>query len=153
MLDAIDRRILTEMQRDASRSTAEIAEAVGVSQAACWRRVQRLKTEGYIERQVAVLDRRKLGLKTQIFAQLKLSPTARPSAETFDEAVRALPEVLECYLVLGGADYLLRVVTTDLETYERFLFDKLLKLPGVIDVNSTVALSEVKSFSGVQVGG
>ena len=101
VLDAADRRILRELQRDSSRSTAEIASAVSLSQAACWRRIQRLKAEGYIVREAAMLDRGKLGLRAHIFVQVKLSATGRAHVSEFADAVRAFPEVLECYVLMG----------------------------------------------------
>ena len=149
--DTQDRRILRELQRDASRSTGEIAEAAGLSQAACWRRIQRLKTEGYVVREVAVLDRAKLGLKAHIFVQVKLSATGRANVSDFAEAVRAFPEVLECYVLMGQTDFLMRVMTPDIEAYERFFFDKLSRVPGVQDIQSIVALSEIKPFSGYPI--
>jgi Lrp/AsnC family transcriptional regulator len=150
-LDEADRRVLREMQRDSSRSTAEIAEAVGLSQAACWRRIHRLKADGFILRQTVVLDRRKLGLATQVFAQVKLSATGRADISGFADAVRAFPEVLECYVLMGPTDFLLRIATADVDAYERFFFERLSKLPGVQDINSIVALSEIKPFAGLPV--
>ncbi len=151
VLDAADRRILRELQRDSSRSTAEIASAVSLSQAACWRRIQRLKAEGYIVREAAMLDRGKLGLRAHIFVQVKLSATGRAHVSEFADAVRAFPEVLECYVLMGQIDFLIRVMTPDIEAYEKFFFEKLSRVPGVQDVNSIVALSEIKPFGGYPV--
>ena len=150
-LDAADRRILRELQRDSSRTTAEIADVAGLSQAACWRRIQRLKSGGYIVREAALLDRGKLGLKANIFVQVKLSATGRANVSDFAEAVRAFPEVLECYVLMGQTDFLMRVMTPDIEAYERFFFDKLSRVPGVQDIQSIVALSEIKPFSGYPI--
>jgi Lrp/AsnC family transcriptional regulator len=150
-LDDVDRRILRELQRDCSRVTAEIAEAAGLSQAACWRRIHRFKVEGYILQHTALLDRRKLGLSTQVFAQIKLSATGRANVTSFAEAVQSFPEVLECYVLMGSADFLLRIATASIDAYERFFFDHLSKIPGVQDINSIVALSEIKRFTGLPV--
>ena len=144
-LDAFDRRILTLMQQDASRSTTELAELVGLSQAPCWRRLQRLKEAGYLRAQVALLDRRKVGLNAQIFAQVKLTATGRSNLEDFTAAIREFPEVLECHVLMGPVDFMLRIVARDIEAYERFFFDKLSRVPGVQEINSMVALSEIKS--------
>ena len=143
-LDRIDRRILDALQVDSSRSTIELAEAVGLSQAPCWRRLQRLHKQGYIQRQVAVLDRTKLGLNVQIFALVKLSAHGRANVAQFTSAVQAYPEVLECHITLGTMDCMLRIVTSSMQSYEKFFFEKLSILPGVQEVNSVVSLSESK---------
>jgi len=148
-LDALDRKILTALQEDASRSVAEIAEIVGLSQSPCWRRIDRLRQEGYIRGQVALLDRRKLGLNAQIFAQIKLNAHGRAHLEEFAEAIRGFPEVLECYVLMGPIDFLLRIVAKDIEAYERFFFEKLSRVPGIQEVNSTVALSEIKATTAL----
>src|SRR3569833_1699895 len=121
-LSGTDRKILAALQEDASRSTAEVAELAGVSQSVCWRRIQFLKDEGYIRRQVALLDRKKLGLNAQIFAHIKLSAHGRANLSEFAETIRAFPQVLECYVLMGPVDFLLRVVTEDIEAYENFFF-------------------------------
>ncbi|MGI4876298.1 MAG: Lrp/AsnC family transcriptional regulator [Janthinobacterium lividum] len=144
-LDQFDLKILSLVQQDASRSTAEIADLVGLSQAPCWRRLQRLKETGYIRAQVALLDRRKIGLNAQIFAQVKLTATGRSNLEDFTLAIREFPEVLDCFVLLGPVDFMLRIVARDIEAYERFFFDKLSRVPGIQDINSMVALSEIKS--------
>lgn len=143
-LDEIDKRILTILQADTSRSTIEIAEQVGLSQAPCWRRIQRLKDAGYIRGQVTLLNRQKVGLNAQIFAQVKLTAVGRSNMADFADAIRGFPEVLECFVLMGPVDFLLRIVAKDIEAYERFFFDKLSRVPGVQEINSTVALSEIK---------
>lgn len=144
-LDACDRRILALLQEDAELSMAEIAERVGLSQSPCWRRIQRLKEEGVIRRQVTLLDRKKIGLNTQVFAQVKLNAHGRSNFTEFADAIREFPEVLECYVLMGAVDFLLRIVAADIEAYERFFFEKLSRVPGIQEVNSVVALSEIKS--------
>ncbi|ALD98536.1 Lrp/AsnC family transcriptional regulator [Pseudomonas syringae] len=148
-LDSYDRRILALLQEDASLSSAQIAEQVGLSQSPCWRRIQRLKDEGVIRRQVALLDRKKIGLNTQIFAEVKLNAHGRSNFTEFTYAIRGFPEVLECYVLMGSVDFLLRIVTPDIEAYERFFFEKLSLVPGIQEVNSTVALSEIKSTTSL----
>lgn len=145
MLDPFDRKILTIMQRDATLSTAEIAERVGMSQSPCWRRIQRLREGGYIRGEVALLDRSKVGLNAQIFAQVKLSAHGRTHLDEFSAAIRGFPEVLECFVLMGPVDFLLRIVAEDINAYERFFFEKLSRVPGVQEVNSVVALSEIKA--------
>ncbi|PAU58797.1 AsnC family transcriptional regulator [Pseudomonas sp. PIC25] len=150
-LDNFDRRILALLQEDASLSTAEIAERVGLSQSPCWRRIQRLKEEGVVRGQVTLLDRRKVGLNAQIFAQVKLNAHGRSNLTEFAEAMRGFPEVLECHVLMGTVDFMLRIVTRDIEAYERFFFEKLSQVPGIQEVNSIVALSEIKSTTALPV--
>jgi Lrp/AsnC family transcriptional regulator len=150
-LDEADRRILAQLQEDSSLSTAELAERVGLSQSPCWRRVQRLRAEGVIRAEVALLDRGKLGLKTQIFAQVKLSAQGRQHLDEFADAIRRFPEVLECWVLMGPVDFLLRVVAPDVESYERFFFEKLSRVPGIQEITSTVALSEIKATTALPI--
>jgi Lrp/AsnC family transcriptional regulator len=150
-LDAYDRRILALLQEDASLSSAQIAEQVGLSQSPCWRRIQRMKEEGIIRAQVTLLDRKKIGLNTQIFAQVKLNAHGRSNFTEFTEAIRGFPEVLECYVLMGAVDFMLRIVAADIEAYERFFFEKLSMVPGIQEVNSVVALSQIKSTTSLPV--
>lgn len=144
-LDRYEKRILELLQEDASLSTSAIAEKVGLSASPCWRRIDRLEREGFIQRRVALVDRKKVGLNAHIFAQIKLNAHGRANLDEFTAAIRAFPEVLECYVLMGSVDFLVRVVARDIEAYERFFFDRLSQLPGVQEVNSTVALSEIKA--------
>lgn len=150
-LDGFDRKILSVVQQDSSRSTADVAALVGLSQAPCWRRIQRLKDAGYIRGEVALLDRRKIGLNAQIFAQVKLTATGRSNLEEFTMAIREFPEVLECFVLLGTVDFMLKIVARDIEAYERFFFEKLSRVPGVQEVNSMVALSEIKATTELPI--
>ncbi|WP_232366790.1 Lrp/AsnC family transcriptional regulator [Alteripontixanthobacter muriae] len=144
-LDRFEKKILRLLQQDGSLSNAAIAEKVGLSPSPCWRRIDRLQKEGFIKRRVALIDRKLVGLNTQVFAQVKLNAHGRANLDEFSEAIRAFPEVLECYVLMGPVDFLLRVVAPDIEAYERFFFDRLSQLSGVQEVNSTIALSEIKS--------
>lgn len=150
-IDDIDRRLLRAVQQDSSRSTAELAEIVGLSQPSCWRRLQRLRDDDYILRQTAVLNREKLGFGTQVYALVKLSTVGRANLAGFAEAIRALPEVVECHVLMGAADFLLKIVTRDINAYERFFFERLSAIEGVQDVTSSVALSEIKVATGLPV--
>lgn len=144
-LDKIDYKILAVLQEDASRSAAEIAEAVGLSQSPCWRRIQRLKDDGYITRIVALLDRQKLGFRVQMFVQVKVVKNDQASLAEFSAAIRAFPEVLDCHVVLGVFDFLLRVVAPDMDAYETFYFEKLSRVPHILEITSYVAASEIKT--------
>jgi len=150
-LDRYEKRILALLQQDASLSVAAVAEKVGLSSSPCWRRMDRLEREGFIKRKVALVDRKKIGLNAQIFAQIKLNAHGRANLDEFTAAIRAFPEVLECYVLMGSVDFLIRVVATDIEAYERFFFDRLSQLPGVQEVNSTVALSEIKATTELPI--
>jgi len=143
-IDTTDRRILGILQAEAGVSATQIGERVGLSQSACWRRIQRLRDEGVIRDQPAILDREKVGLSTMVFAHVKLTSHGRGNLTDFADAVREFPEVLDCYVVLGNVDFLLRIVTEDIKDYERFMYEKLSQLPGVQEVHSSIALSEIK---------
>jgi len=141
-IDNTDRQILKLIQSDASMSASEIAERVNLSQPPCWRRIKRLEEEGYILRRIGVLDPKKLGLHSVIYAEVKL--TANSELEAFEEEVKKIPEVTECFIMIGQVDFLLRIVTTDIAGYEKLYREKLAKLPGLQEMNSSVAMSEVK---------
>jgi Lrp/AsnC family transcriptional regulator len=150
-LDSTDLRLLRAVQVDSNRSTAELAELLGLSQPSCWRRLQRLREAGYIVKETAVLDREKLGFSTQVFALVKLSSVGRANLSGFAETIRGMPEVVEAHVLMGVADFLIKVVTKDIHAYERFFFEKLSVLEGVQDITSSVALSEIKPPSGVPI--
>ena len=143
-IDQTDRRILGLLQTSPGIKATEIGERIGLSQSACWRRIQRLRDEGVIKDQPAILDREKVGLSTMVFAHVTLTSHGRSNLTDFAEAVRQYPEVLDCYVVLGNVDFLLRIVAEDIKDYERFMYEKLSQLPGVQEVNSSIALSEIK---------
>ena len=143
-MDKIDLKILDLLQKDASLSTAQIAEEIELSQSPCWRRVQRLQQEGYIAETVALLDRKSLGLNVQVFAHVKLDAHGRKSLPDFARRIEQFPEVLECYVLMGEVDFMLRIVTRDVEAYEKFFFEHLSQLPQVREVNSMIALSAIK---------
>ena len=150
-LDDFDKRILDVMQRDATLSSADIADKVGLSQSPCWRRINRLRDEGFIKAKVTLLDRDRLGLGTLVFAQVRLSAHGRTNLEGFADAIRRLPEVVECHVVMGSFDFLLRVVTKDMKAYEKFVFGTLSALEGVQEITSFAALSEIKSTTALPV--
>ncbi|MEG3181326.1 Lrp/AsnC family transcriptional regulator [Sphingomonas sp. LT1P40] len=151
-LDRYERRIIRELQRNADQTTAEIAAKVGLSASPCWRRIDRLEREGVIRARIAVIDRRKIGLNAHIFAQIRLNAHGRSNLDEFSSAIRSFPEVLDAYVLMGQTDFMLRIVATDIDAYERFFFEKLSKLPGIQEINSTVALSEIKSTHELPLG-
>jgi Lrp/AsnC family transcriptional regulator len=150
-LSAIDRSILELVQRNADISTGEIAEAVGLSQSPCWRRLQRLKDEGYIKRQVALIDRQKLGESFFIFASLKMVTLTPQERADFMRKIEAIPEILECYTLFGEMDVMIKVYSQSMNWFQNFVFNVLMKLPGVQDIQSTVTISELKYTTAIPV--
>ncbi len=146
-LDRADLRILDQLQQDCSLPLAELARRIGLSTSPCWRRIKRLEEMGLIRRQVAQLDREKLGLGFVVYAYIQLGNTSRDSLESFERAVAHWPEVVLCELMTGAADYLIKVVTTDVRSYDRFLRDKLLTIGLVTDVQSRIVVHTVKDTS------
>jgi Lrp/AsnC family transcriptional regulator len=141
----MDRKLLAAVQEDASRSTSELADHVGLSQAPCWRRLQKLREQGFIRGEVAVLDRQKLGWTMQLLVQVQLSQHGRANVEDFTREMAKHERVLDCFIMLGSVDAVLRVVARDIADYERFFFDHLSQAPGVREANSMVVLTEAKS--------
>jgi len=144
VIDEIDRRILVLLQSDASLPCSKIASEVGLSQPQCWRRIQQFRRDGWISSVVALLDRTKLGVGCQLFVHIKVSKKDPTSIAEFSRAIRELPEVLECHAILGGFDFMLRVVVPDLEAYQRFHFDKLDQVPHVCEVRCMTSVAQVK---------
>lgn len=143
-LDTASVRILEELQRNSELSTAELAERVGLSQTPCWRRQKELEEHGYIKRYAAIVDRRKVGLMVCCHAHVTLNRHAAGVVEEFEKAIQLRDEVIECYETTGNSDYLIKVVVPDMEAYQAFLHDVLFKLQGVGNINTAVALREVK---------
>jgi Lrp/AsnC family transcriptional regulator len=148
-----DLKILEQMQKDCSMSTTDLAEKVGLSQSPCWRRLQRLKEEGYISKQVAILDRSKFGPSLYIFAYLKMATLTEKQRAEFMRSIQVIPEILECHTVFGEMDIVMKIMAQSLEWYQRFIFDTILKLPGVQDIQSTVTLMELKSTTEIPLQG
>jgi Lrp/AsnC family leucine-responsive transcriptional regulator len=150
-LDAIDRRILAVLQENARVTNVELAEAAGVSASPCWRRVRELERAGVISRYVTLVDPASVGLRVSVFVQVSLEKQVESALEIFEAVIQDRPEVMECYLMTGDADYLLRVVVADLEAYERFLMDHLTKVPAVANIRSSFALKQVKYRTALPV--
>jgi Lrp/AsnC family transcriptional regulator, leucine-responsive regulatory protein len=143
-LDAIDRKILGQLQADGRMSLNDLAGKVGLSPSPCLRRVRILERDGIIARYVAVLDQRAVGLPVSVFVSIKLEKQRGESLDRFAKAVERWPEVLECYLMTGSRDYWLRVVVPDLDAYERFVKQKLTRVEGIASIESSFALEQVK---------
>ena len=151
-LDAIDRRILDRLQENGRVSNVELANDVGISSSPCWRRVRELEKRGVISGYVALVDAAAVGLPVSVFVQVTLERQIEAALETFEAAVKQRPEVMECYLMTGDADYLLRVVVSDLPTYEAFLKDHLTRIPGIANIKSSFALNQVKYRTSLPLG-
>ena len=143
-LDAIDTRILDELQRNAKLTNVQLAERVHLSPSPCLARVRALEHDGVISRHVTLLDARTLGLQVSVFIHISLEKQARRSLEVFEQAIGSHPEVMECYLMTGDADYLIRVVVPDVQSLERFIVESLTRIPGIANIRSSFALKQVK---------
>jgi Lrp/AsnC family transcriptional regulator, leucine-responsive regulatory protein len=150
-LDQTDRAILARLQRHGRLTNAELADAVNLSQSACHRRVARLEAAGIISGYVALLDARKLGRKTTVFVEITLAGQADEVLTAFEKAVSRVPEVLECHLMAGSADYLLKVVAEDAEDFARLHRRALASLPGVAQLQSSFSLKTVVSTTALPI--
>jgi Lrp/AsnC family leucine-responsive transcriptional regulator len=147
----MDRRILTVLQKSGRISNAELSDQVNLSPSACHRRVQRLEKEGYIRNYVALVDPRKIELPTMVFVEITLSGQADELLEAFEREVARVPEVLECHLMAGSADYILKVVARDTDDFARIHRQKLARLPGVQGMQSSFALRTVFKTTALPV--
>ena len=152
-LDTTDWKILALLQSDARVSNVDLAGKVGLSPSPCLTRVRALEGNGYISRYVSLLDPIKVGLKVSVFIQVTLEKQIESALETFERAIRDRPEVMECYLMTGDADYLLRVVVPDLQALERFILNFLSRVPGVGNIKSSFALKQVKYQTALPLPG
>ena len=143
-LDAIDLKILRALQEDGKISMGELAEKVGLSPSPCARRVRLMEKAGIIKGYAAIIDQRRVGLPISAFASIKLERQREEDLDRFEETVSRWPEVLDCYLMTGQRDYLMRVVAADLEAYERFIKDKLTRLDNIASIETSFALGQVK---------
>lgn len=150
-LDAIDRRILAELQRDAAISNADLAERVGSSQASVWRRIKALENSGLLKGAVRLLDPQRIGYGVNVMCSIRLRSHARDVRRQFEQLVQDRPEILECFSMSGEWDYLLRIVASDVAGYERFLMDFLLDHPAVGGASSHFALSMPKYTTALPV--
>lgn len=151
MLDTIDRKLLAALQKRGRMSNGDLSEQVNLSASACHRRVQRLEAEGYIRDYVALLDARKLGVPTTVFVEITLQGQADEILDAFEKSVARIPDVLECHLMAGSADYLLKVVAEDTEDFARIHRQYLARLPGVGQMQSSFALRTVCKTTALPV--
>jgi Lrp/AsnC family leucine-responsive transcriptional regulator len=150
-LDAVDRRILRLLQADGRMTNADLARQVALSESACLRRLKALEASGVIARYAAVIAERAVGLPISVFVTVTLASQAEAALTAFEQAVAAVPEVMECYLMTGGSDYLLRLVVRDVDDLERLHAKALTRLPGVNRVSSSVAMRTVVKRAALPV--
>ncbi|NIV17861.1 MAG: winged helix-turn-helix transcriptional regulator [Woeseiaceae bacterium] len=145
MLTQKDRRILAELQRDSRLTTQDLADRVGMSSSATWRRIRSLEEAGVIDRYAVIVNPKKAGFTLSSMVQVSLGRHEQANVENFIREVLQHPEVLECFATSGEADFHLRVVVEDIDAYNRFLDDFIFKLPGVSQVRSNIVLKEIKT--------
>jgi Lrp/AsnC family transcriptional regulator, leucine-responsive regulatory protein len=150
-LDEIDRRILRALQQDARLTTAQLADKIGLSTTPCWNRLKRLETQGYIDGYIALLNQEKLGLPETVIIEITLDRHDDEILERFGQLLTDLPEVIEAYLTTGDYDYLVKVAVESTAGYERFLREKLYRIPGIRHSRSSFALRCLKKLTSVQV--
>ena len=148
-LDRTDRRILEQLQADGRLSNQELAERVLLSPSPCLRRVRALERSGVIQRYAALVDPLRVGLELLAYVSVKLEKRGKMPVDQFTRAVQSWPEVIACFSMTGEMDYLMRVQVEDLAHYSRFIMDKLLKQPGVIDIKSNFVLERVKETTAL----
>ena len=148
-IDGIDAKILHLLQGNAALSVADIADKVGLSSSPCWRRIKRMEELGIIKQRVTILDREKLGLDFEVFVAVKLALPNRDNMEKFEKAVRNMPEVVQCAVVTGAVDFMLRIVTKDMHSYEDFLREVLLGIDLISDVQSRIVLRQSKDSNAI----
>ena len=151
-LDPIDRNILDTLQEDARMANADLARKVNLSPSPCLRRVRNLEREGYIRHYTALLDPAAIGLPVSVFVQVSLERQVDNALEEFERRIVERPEVMECYLMTGDSDYLLRVVAPDLDSFQHFLLEHLTKIPGVASIKSSFALKQVSYRTALPLG-
>lgn len=147
-MDELDKKILAELQDDASRSVADIAERVGMSATPCWRRIKKLEKEGVIEKRVALLNRAKVGAGVTVFVTIRAARHTDDWLNNFAKAVDAIPEVIEFHRLSGDLDYLLKVVVPDITGYDR-VYKQLISAVDLSDVSASFVMEEIKSTTAV----
>jgi Lrp/AsnC family transcriptional regulator len=150
MMDAIDKKLLELLQRDATMPVAELAQCVNLSQTPCWKRVQRLKESGVIRAQVALCDARRLGVGTTVFVAVRTNQHNEAWSRQFLAAIEHVPEVVEAYRMSGEIDYLLKVVVSDIDDYDR-VYQRMIREVSLSDVSSSFAMEQLKYSTALPV--
>lgn len=152
-LDAIDIKILSQLQSNAKMSNAELAGLVGLSPSPCLARVRALEQAGFIDRYVTLLAPTKLGLGINVFIQVSMERQVEQQLDRFQSAICSYPEVMECYLMTGDFDYLIRVIVADMHALERFIIEKLSKINGISNIRSSISLKQVQYKTALPLQG
>ena len=147
-MDRIDQRLLTSLQEDSRQSISELAEQVSLSQSACHRRIKQLEDKGIIQGYGARVDGKKLGYAIEFFIEVSLESQHEEALTRFETSVKAIPEILECFLMTGESDYILRIAAKDTDDYERFYRETLGKMPGVSRIQSSLVLRTISRRTG-----
>lgn len=142
-IDSIDYKILKNLQNDGRISNAELADKIALSPSPCLRRVKSLEQKGVIERYVAIVNPKLIGLPVNVVINVSLQSQEQSQLQMFQQRISLCEEVMECYLMTGGSDYMLRVVVPDLEHFEHFLVEKLTRIPGISNIQSSFALKQL----------
>jgi len=150
-LDSIDLNILAALQENGRIANVELADMVHLSPSPCLARVKALEQQGYISKYVALLDPKSLGLCVEVFVQVRLERQVQSSFSIFEKAVATRPEIMQCHLMTGTADYLLRVIVPDLESFQKLLTDFLSNIPGVTNTQSSISLRQVNSKTALPI--
>ncbi len=143
----LDKNILKILQEDATVSITDIAQKLGSSKSVCWRRIKRMTDKGIIKEKVTLLDAESLGLRVVVFANVKMTTHGRKNLNSFMEQIKLYPEVVECYTMMGGVDFLLKIIVRNVKEFEYFYWNKLSQIDGVQDTSSHIAMTEVKLTS------
>lgn len=150
-LDDTDRRILTQLQKDSSLTNVELSSRVGLSPSPCLARVKQLERDGFIRGYVALVDAEALDLSINVFIQVTLEKQVEQALRTFEQKMSSFPQVMECYLMTGDSDYLVRLIVPDMKALEHFIVNELTKIPGVSNIRSSFALKQVKYKTALPV--
>jgi len=150
-LDEIDRKIIRTLQSDGRLTNLDLAAQVGLSPTPCLRRVRKLEEAGVIAGYVALVDQTRVNLPVNVFVSVSMDKQHEETLEAFEREVRTWPEVMECYLMTGDSDYLLRIVARDLQAYNRFLMEKLTRMPGLANIRSSFSLKQVAYSASLPV--
>jgi DNA-binding Lrp family transcriptional regulator len=153
LLDRYSLQILSELQRDSRQTVQQLSDLVGLSPTPCWKRIKEMEAAGVIRGYTALVDREKVGLKLAVVVEANLSQHNEDLVRRFEEAVAASPQIVRCLSTTGQADYIMTVLISDIQAYERFLHDTIFKLPGVTHVRSSIVLKELKSEVRLPVAG
>jgi Lrp/AsnC family transcriptional regulator len=151
MIDDLDARILNRLQEDATISLQDLGDELASSRSAVWRRIQRMEEAGIIKQHTILLDPEKVGLGVMVFAQVKMQAHGQSDLPNFIEQVRRFPEVIECHTLMGDVDFILKIRVRDIQSYEKLFWDHLSRIEGVREINSSIALTSVKSTTQLNI--